>query len=133
MAHDIKAWEIFEIVDASKPFFENSIRQVHYGDKIGLKALNNSRFVGADLNNENQLTTWASELRGWETFTLCLTPESAPANPEGAIKYGDSFALQAANDKYVSYKLSYDARLLADAPHIRTWEMFIFSDPAHSK
>ena len=47
--------------------------------------------------------------------------------------YGDTFALQAFNDKYVSYKLSYDARLLADAPYIKTWEIFIFSKAAHSK
>src|SRR5437660_1578777 len=40
MAQDIKAWEIFEIVDAS-PFFQNSTQLVRYGDKIGLKALNN--------------------------------------------------------------------------------------------
>jgi len=90
MAQDIKAWEIFEIVDASKPFFENSTRQVCYGDKIGLKALNNIRFVGADLNNEKQLTTWSSQLRGWETFTLCLTPECLPK-----LLHASGFSLRA--------------------------------------
>ena len=130
-AQNIKAWQIFEIVDASKPFSQKSKQIVRYGDKIALKALNNDRFVGADLNNEKQLTTWASEVRGWETLTLCLTPEGPPANEEKAIRYGDSFALRAFNDKYASYKLTGDGRLLAVADEIKSWERFVFIDPSH--
>lgn len=92
-----------------------------------MRALSNGRFVGADLNSDKQLTTWATEIQGWETFTLYLTPESPAAN---VIRYGDTFALRAYNNAYVSYISTGDGRLLATASQIQTWETFVFIDPA---
>lgn len=126
-AKSIKAWEILEIVDASMPFSQEPNRQVHYGDKVGFKALNSNRFVGADLDHDKQLTTWATELRGWETFTLLPTPNNHSVLGD-IVRYGDYFALKAYNEKYVEYILTGDGRLLADAPHIKKWETFVFTN-----
>lgn len=127
-AKSIKAWQIFEIIDATMPFSQVPKRPVRYGDKIAFKALNNNKFVGANLDHDKELTTWVSHVQGWEIFVLYPTPNHASILGD-VVKYGNHFALKAYNEKYVSYILTGDGRLLAVAAKIKAWETFVFINP----
>jgi hypothetical protein len=143
----IKAWQTFEIVDASQPNASElkSSGPIHFGNKIALRAVND-KFVSADLDQESDkhLATWNPESQWWETFKLCLSSESPPARNGDVIHYGEAFALQTYNGdpfasppedgKFVRYiHNSKNGRLLADADRMDEWTTFKFIDPIRPK
>jgi hypothetical protein len=129
-ANNVLAWQIFEILDAS-PASVQRRRQgkpVRFGDKIAFKAINNRKVVGAALDKENQLNAWVDHVRGWESFTLCFSPVSEPMKQD-IVRFGNPFALQANNGKYVWCNFDNNKRLEANAGRIAGWETFVFVNP----
>jgi gas vesicle protein len=123
-AEHTKEWELFEIVDASNQHSNNQNRPVRFGDKVALRAVNNSNFVA--INFQDQLISRQTCLqKTWETFTL-IHPVS---RRRGRIWYGSSIVLRAYNGKQVKCNLHEEAALQANAPHIKEWEIFTLKAP----
>jgi uncharacterized membrane protein YeaQ/YmgE (transglycosylase-associated protein family) len=130
-AKRVGAWQVFEIVEADRPYSQEKYKVVHYGDHVALRAINTNQYVGAKLDSENELVSWANQLRGpgWETFTLDPPPNASGGQKE-PVRYRSSFALLAYNKMYVRCALwGDDGRLLAVASKIDTWETFTFVNP----
>jgi len=129
-AQYIRAWQLFEILDASTPFARRRRRgkPVHYGDQVAFKTINKRKMVGAALHNESELTAWVDHVREWESFTLCFAPVSEPVKQD-VVRYGSPFALQAHNGKYIQCDFDNNKRLEATAGGIAEWETFVFVNP----
>src|SRR5690606_24627615 len=76
----VDSWENFEIVDSENPFSYAKNIPVRYGDKIGLKALINSHFVGVNYHDQRILTACVDHVEAWEIFTLVVHPKSKAKN-----------------------------------------------------
>jgi hypothetical protein len=129
----VDSWENFEIVDSEAPFSYVKNKPIHYGDKIGLKALSNNYFVGVNYqDSQHILTSCVGHVEEWETFTLVVPPRSN-AKQGQVLRYGDRIALQANSGEYVMSHKEKDDILFAVARKIDTWETFIVINPKDPK
>ena len=130
-SRDFGEWDKFEITSATGDITGRSVK---IGDKIGLKAVKNSRYVGVNFNNhqEKSVGAWVPELKLWETFEVRAVNPKYKAGD--VVPYGVSFALLAGEDEafaggYVAYKPGDTHTFWAAATGIGDWERLMFVEP----
>lgn len=129
LMHEIKGWEIIQIVAVGDEFVSIKNRSVQYNDKVGFRFIKNNRFVGSNSKSQNgELAANVPWVKPWEMFTLLEYPERHAAK-DNKVRYGSWFSLRADNRKYVMFDKSHSKQLMACAPEIREWEGFVFMKP----
>ena len=133
-AEHVQAWEIFEIVDSLDPFQAVTRKAAHYGDKIALRATNNSRFVGVDGDSAGrELTARVTDVKEWETFILSRPRRKARYRRDNTVCYGNFFALRDYNGNFVTADFNDSGTLRATARRIDSWETFVFIEPSNPR
>ncbi len=130
LAHEIKGWEIIQIVAVGDEFISIKNRPVRYNDKVAFRFVKNNRFVGSNSSVQNgELTANVTWVKPWEMFTLMEYPER-PMTRDNKVRYGSWFSLLADNQKYVMFDKGHSKQLMACASKRREWEGFVVMQPS---
>jgi len=123
--------EKFKVAKPKKPNAIRPSRRLRYGSRIALFAKSPERFVAADREHDWKLgarVRWADPAQG-AVFTI-VGENGGVFWPPLGLRYGDRFALRAANKKLVSFKNGSEGELVATAVNKPTqWEVFSFLSP----
>lgn len=130
----IEEGSLFRLVDPKRPDLTTKGRRIHSGSKVALRHMSSANFVSADFDRGGQLTvSWATEVRGWETFRLQAVGRRSRLN---ALPFGTRVTLLVESEFhsevrwwYLRYWLSEDQRVSADADIAQEWEHFVIANP----
>lgn len=130
-SREVDSFSIFVVVEPTDPGRTKLGRRVRVGSEVAFRSFSGG-FIGCDFNNQDVLTCHASQVRGWEIFTI--RPGVGKAAPDGLfVDYGRPVFLHlkgpAGEPRVLTYRKETSQRCRGRELAVSTWETFSLFDP----